>query len=94
MQTWKAMLLLEEGRKVRRKSWKRKEDYIYLDRKGCIRHSNGNKYRLGNYIDRCDWEEYKNEEIKIKIENSIENYTIKEIQNILLRQLKYYIELD
>ena len=60
MPTWKAMMLLEKGRKVRRKSWEEKDDYIYLDENGSLRHSNGNRYRLEHHITRSDWEEYFN----------------------------------
>lgn len=58
MPTWKAMMLLEKGRKVRRKSWEEKDNYIYLDENGSLRHSNGNRYRLEHHITRADWEEY------------------------------------
>lgn len=58
MSTWKAIMLLEKGKKVRRKSWEEKDDYIYLDEHGSLKHSNGTRYRLENHITRADWEEY------------------------------------
>ena len=60
MKTWKAIKLLEKGKKVRRSSWEEKDNYIYLDESGSIRHSNGTRYRLEHYITRSDWEEYFN----------------------------------
>lgn len=59
MPTWSAVVLLEMGKKVRRTSWGEKNDYIYLDENGSLKHSNGNRYRLEHHITRCDWEEYK-----------------------------------
>lgn len=60
MTTWRAIMLLEKGRKVRRTSWEEKDNYIYLDKNGSLRHSNGNRYRLEHHITRNDWEEYGN----------------------------------
>ncbi|WP_312286694.1 Thoeris anti-defense Tad2 family protein [Terrisporobacter sp.] len=59
MPTWRAVVLLEMGKKVRRASWEEKNDYIYLDENGSLRHSNGNRYRLEHHITRKDWEEYE-----------------------------------
>ena len=59
MKTWEAIKLLEKGRKVRRKSWEEKDDYIYLDENGSLRHSNGNRYRLEHHITRADWEVFE-----------------------------------
>lgn len=59
MPTWRAVVLLEMGKKVRRTSWEEKNDYIYLDENGSLRHSNGNRYRLEHHITRSDWEEYE-----------------------------------
>lgn len=58
MKTYEAIKLLEEGKKVRRTSWEEKDNYIYLNKEGTLRHSNGNRYRLEHHITRDDWEEY------------------------------------
>lgn len=58
MNTWEAIKLLEQGKKVRRTSWEEKNNYIYLNVEGSIRHSNGTRYRLEHHITRNDWEEY------------------------------------
>lgn len=58
MKTWEAIKLLEEGCEVRRTSWEEKDNYIYLDSNGSLRHSNGNRYRLEHHIKRDDWEIY------------------------------------
>lgn len=56
--TSEAIKLLEQGKKVRRASWEEKDNYIYLNEKGTLRHSNGNRYRLEHHINRADWEEH------------------------------------
>ena len=58
MKTYEAIKLLEEGKKVRRTSWEEKDNYIYLNKEGSLRHSGGNRYRLEHHITRDDWEEY------------------------------------
>lgn len=58
MKTWEAIRLLEEGCKLRRTSWEEKDNYIYLNEDGSLRHSNGNRYRLEHKITRADWEIY------------------------------------
>lgn len=59
MPTWRAILLLERGRKIRRTSWEEKNDYIYLDEKGSLRHSSGRRYRLEHKFNVENWEVYK-----------------------------------
>jgi hypothetical protein len=56
MQTWEALKALQEGKKVRRTSWDEKDNYIYLNENGSLRHSNGTRYRLEHHINRNDWE--------------------------------------
>lgn len=52
-----AMKLLEDGKKVRLKSWVEKKEYIYKDKKGYISDRDDISFNLTLYVD-GEWEEY------------------------------------
>ena len=73
MKFWEAMKLMEEGKKVRRKTWLENE-YIYLDEYNIIMDEKDEPLETMHYIGQNDWEIYEpKKRSKRKIKRDIQN---------------------
>ena len=98
MKAWEAMKLLEEGKKIRDKSWG-EGYYIYLDADGDIIDESNNQYLVANISDISkDWELYDDrkkvsqfyKDMYKAIEEIVENYekSEKEISDVIYPHLE------